>query len=461
MTVSITIGLGPFGGLGLNRGDEFLDDFKSVEHFDVGPDNQQEFQEQLQMPTDDHPAFSLLGSMKNMVRRLGEKFGYIKKSGNLLPEAQSLPSGEAGEMHFMFQCMTLDDKPIVVDGKPVMVSEPESCHEFFLAEMDHTVKTEIPQTGATEGKQESTEKKLNINVETKHLEGVRREEHIGKVSEQMNKKVDTNKPAPKVVWGDAEDERSYKKNRAKAARESPEKQGKGFKTAKHPADLSTNGSDKRMHKNQHSNDVENYDKKYKGKKAKDTDKDDNDHDDEHKYKKNKFHENKEKLRNVETSKKKIKDDDDDDDDDTHKYKKNKNPGNRDKYNTKEKYKEKQIDDDDDDDDDYKDKYKNSPKNKSEKNDIDYHDDDEKHRKKQAQKKGDKYENGDDYEKRKSHIKRKIGDDSYDGDEKYKKKQAQLNEQKYGDGDNNKKKNPQYKRKIDDNDDENDKYKKKP
>ena len=134
--MSRVTGLGPLSGLSPNVGDEFLDDFKSVTDFDAVPENQESFRDQLQTPTEDPAGFSLLGSVKGLFIRLGEKLGYMKKPR----EAAPAPPGSSG---FQFQCMTADDKPIMVEGTPVMVSEPGECHRYYLALLDPTGNAEL------------------------------------------------------------------------------------------------------------------------------------------------------------------------------------------------------------------------------------------------------------------------------------------------------------------------------
>merc|ERR1719228_1297886 len=74
------LGLGPFSGLSAANGDEFLDDFKSVNDFEDPPQNQEEFNDRLMMEAIDPTPFSLFASIKNSLTRLGQKFGYLKKN---------------------------------------------------------------------------------------------------------------------------------------------------------------------------------------------------------------------------------------------------------------------------------------------------------------------------------------------------------------------------------------------
>ena len=135
-SLSCLTGLGPFSGLSPNVGDEFLDDFKSVSDFDAVPENKEGFKGQLLTPTEDQAGFYLLGSVKRLFTRLGEKLGYMKKPH----EKAAAPPGSSG---FEFQCMTADDKPIMVEGMPVTVSEPGECHRYYLALMDPTGNAEL------------------------------------------------------------------------------------------------------------------------------------------------------------------------------------------------------------------------------------------------------------------------------------------------------------------------------
>ena len=83
----------------------------------------------------DPTPFSLLGSIKSALTRLGKKFGYLKKNQQQeIPEQESSPGSG-----FAFQCMTADDKPILVDGQPVMVADPGDCHQFYLQDLDPTL----------------------------------------------------------------------------------------------------------------------------------------------------------------------------------------------------------------------------------------------------------------------------------------------------------------------------------
>ena len=125
------------------EGDEFLDDFKDVQFFDVTPENKNQFEEQLQKPSKDSDPLSFLDSMKKMLVRLGEKFGHIRKS------SAEPPVGPTNQEVFQFQCMTADDQPILEDGRPVMVAEPGLCHQYFLATMDPGMLLNKPSIDST------------------------------------------------------------------------------------------------------------------------------------------------------------------------------------------------------------------------------------------------------------------------------------------------------------------------
>ena len=83
----------------------------------------------------DPTPFSLLGSIKSALTRLGKKFGYLKKNQQ---QDQEIP-GSGSDLGFAFQCMTADDKPILVDDQPVMVADPGDCHQFYLQDLDPTL----------------------------------------------------------------------------------------------------------------------------------------------------------------------------------------------------------------------------------------------------------------------------------------------------------------------------------
>ena len=90
----------------------------------------------------DPTPFSLFGSIKSALTRLGQKFGYVKKSQQGQEFAGTDPGSSPGsgfEQGFAFQCMTADDKPILVNGEPVMVVDPGDCHQYYLQDLDPTL----------------------------------------------------------------------------------------------------------------------------------------------------------------------------------------------------------------------------------------------------------------------------------------------------------------------------------
>ena len=109
-------------------GDEFIDDFRSVNDFDISVEENDKFKQQLQEPVEPAESFSIIGAIKNVFTRLGTKFGYIKKSVNPETVVHDAPGSE---VYYEFQCMSADDQPILINGEPVMVSEPHDCHQFF------------------------------------------------------------------------------------------------------------------------------------------------------------------------------------------------------------------------------------------------------------------------------------------------------------------------------------------
>ena len=120
-----------------------MDDFKSINDFEDLPQNQEEFNDRLMMEAIDPTPFSLFGSIKNALTRLGRKFGYLKKSQQDQDFAgtdhESLPGSSGSDPGFAFQCMTAEDKPILVDGQPVMVVDPGDCHQYYLQHLDPTI----------------------------------------------------------------------------------------------------------------------------------------------------------------------------------------------------------------------------------------------------------------------------------------------------------------------------------
>ena len=109
-------------------GDEFIDDFRSVDDFDISPEEKETFDQQLQDQVEPEESFSIFGAIKNVFMRLGTKFGYIKKSST--PDTV-VHDGRGAEHYYEFQCMTADDQPIMINNQPVMVSEPQDCHQYY------------------------------------------------------------------------------------------------------------------------------------------------------------------------------------------------------------------------------------------------------------------------------------------------------------------------------------------
>eukprot|EP00092_Neocalanus_flemingeri_P004682 GFUD01005046.1.p1 GENE.GFUD01005046.1~~GFUD01005046.1.p1 ORF type:complete len:981 (-),score=378.58 GFUD01005046.1:1508-4450(-) len=110
-------------------GDLFIDDLRSVNDFNIAPEQKDNFNQQLQEPVEQEESFSIFGAIKNVFTRLGTKFGYIKKSP--IPDPV-VHHGPGTEEYYEFQCMTADDQPIMIDNQPVMVSEPQDCHQYYI-----------------------------------------------------------------------------------------------------------------------------------------------------------------------------------------------------------------------------------------------------------------------------------------------------------------------------------------
>ena len=125
-----------------------MDDFKSLNDFEDLPQNQAEFNDRLMMEAIDPTPFSLFGSIKSALTRLGQKFGYLKKSSQgqeFAGTEDGSPPGSESDLGFAFQCMTADDKPILVNGEPVMVVEPGDCHQYYLQNLDPTLGWNEPE----------------------------------------------------------------------------------------------------------------------------------------------------------------------------------------------------------------------------------------------------------------------------------------------------------------------------
>ena len=85
-------------------------------------------------PNSNGESFSFFGSVRNVFTRLGMKFGYLKKP---IPHPDVLHDFQEGEEYFEFQCMTVDDLPILVENQPVFVSKPEDCSQYFTKGLPH------------------------------------------------------------------------------------------------------------------------------------------------------------------------------------------------------------------------------------------------------------------------------------------------------------------------------------
>ena len=87
---------------------------------------------------------SPIGFLKNMVYRLGVKFGYYKKPQ---PHPDVVHDFQEEEEYFEFMCMTADDQPILVDNIPVTVNNPEDCSQYFQADLPkgHATLLEPPK----------------------------------------------------------------------------------------------------------------------------------------------------------------------------------------------------------------------------------------------------------------------------------------------------------------------------
>ena len=73
---------------------------------------------------------SVFSFLRNSVRRLGVKFGYIKKA-EPHPDVVHDFQDENLDLYQEYQCMSSDDKPILSNGLPVTVSQPQDCQKFF------------------------------------------------------------------------------------------------------------------------------------------------------------------------------------------------------------------------------------------------------------------------------------------------------------------------------------------
>ena len=73
---------------------------------------------------------SVLSFLRNSVRRLGLKFGYIKRA-EPHPDVLHDFQDEDVDLYHEYHCMTADEKPILINNVPVTVHRPEDCQQFF------------------------------------------------------------------------------------------------------------------------------------------------------------------------------------------------------------------------------------------------------------------------------------------------------------------------------------------
>ena len=79
--------------------------------------------------SDSHDSSSLLQRFKNVFTRLGVKLGYLRKPQ---PHPHVLHDFQDGDEFYEFQCMTAEGQPVLVDGHPVSVHQPEDCSQYFV-----------------------------------------------------------------------------------------------------------------------------------------------------------------------------------------------------------------------------------------------------------------------------------------------------------------------------------------
>ena len=80
--------------------------------------------------TIENESISVLTLLKNSLRRLAMKFGYIKKP-DPHPDVVHDFQDENADLYHEYHCMSPDDQPILINGVPVTVSKPEDCQKFF------------------------------------------------------------------------------------------------------------------------------------------------------------------------------------------------------------------------------------------------------------------------------------------------------------------------------------------
>ena len=75
---------------------------------------------------------SVFSFLKNSLRRLGMKFGYLKRP-NPHPDVVHDFQDESAGLYPEYQCMAAGDQPVLSAGVPVTVRQPEDCQKFFTA----------------------------------------------------------------------------------------------------------------------------------------------------------------------------------------------------------------------------------------------------------------------------------------------------------------------------------------
>lgn len=83
---------------------------------------------------DSTTGLSLLGMFNQAFSNLATKFGYLRKPTDSVEAPAGDPAVNVlGDLEDVeFQCMSDEETPILVDGKPVIVTEPQECHKFFM-----------------------------------------------------------------------------------------------------------------------------------------------------------------------------------------------------------------------------------------------------------------------------------------------------------------------------------------
>ena len=73
---------------------------------------------------------SVFSFLKNSLRRLGVKFGYMRKV-EPHPDVVHDFQDENLDLYPEYQCMSSDDQPVLINGLPVTVNQPQDCQKFF------------------------------------------------------------------------------------------------------------------------------------------------------------------------------------------------------------------------------------------------------------------------------------------------------------------------------------------